>query len=88
MINQELYLEGDLNQMAIQAAALSGIDITLRSNGVYRIIASEDVEKALIYIWLNSIEGWWHYKELYMMNTICTSEEFLAKLQLSIKKER
>lgn len=74
------FLDGDLCQMASQRNFLNSRGIETRQNNVYPCLRWDDVEKALSLIWRNNVEGWWHYKELYVKYNICSEEEFREKL--------
>lgn len=74
----ELWLKGDLSQMGSQARFLKIRGFELRHEDVYRVVSAEDAKKALAAIWIAKIEGWWHYKDLYIKYGICTAEEFGA----------
>ncbi len=75
-----LTIRGDLYQMAEQTRALIHIGIRLKASNVYRIIHKDDVVRALGYIWLYRVEGWWHYDKEYVKYNICTSEDFKRRL--------
>ena len=78
MEKDELWLKGDLCQMGAQGSFLEKRGLSLRRSDVYQIVHPEDVEKALRAIWIEKIEGWWHYEESYIKYDICTAEEFKA----------
>ena len=77
----DLYLRGDLNQMANQRQFISKNDIDLTQVDVYPVVGKSNVIQALSLIWLHSAPGWWHYKDEYIKYGICTNEDFKAKLK-------
>jgi hypothetical protein len=79
-INQDLMLSGDLNQMATQRIFLKRRGLNLNQVDVYPVVNKDDVIQALTMIWVDSIEGWWHYKDEYIKYDICTEDQFKAKL--------
>lgn len=76
----KFFLEGDLCQMSTQREFLNSRGIKTRQNNVYPCLKESDVPKAMYLIWNNRVEGWWHYEELYVKHSICTKEEFRARL--------
>lgn len=79
--NYSFFLRGDLCQMATQRNFLSHRGFNLKQNDVYPCLKECDVERALKEIYLNKVEGWWHYDDEYVKYNICTKEEFLNKLK-------
>lgn len=70
------YLRGDLCQMAEQKKFLRQQGFEVSQVNVYPTIMLQDVYKVLLIIWLNKVEGWWHYEDKYIEHDICTKEEF------------
>lgn len=75
------FMKGDLSQMSIQRNFLSSRGFDVKQNNVYPCLKEEDVEKALKLIWEQSVEGWWHYEDLYIKHNICSKEQFWVKLE-------
>ncbi len=76
-----LWIQGDLCQMGTQARFLLNRGFELEQSNVYRIVAEKDKKRALQLIWDFKIEGYWHYKTLYLEYEICTAEEFSNRLK-------
>ena len=74
------FLSGDLSQMSTQRSALNLGGVETKQNNVYPCVREKDIPKALGIIWNNRVEGWWHYEDLYVKHSICTSEEFKTSL--------
>lgn len=74
-------LQGDLNQMSIQAEALRAHGFTITFSDVYPIVQTEDdFKRALKLLWDREIPGWWHYLERMIEYGICTKEAWQEKL--------
>jgi hypothetical protein len=71
---------GDLNQLARQRIILNSRGVETRQSDVFPCVMRKDVPEALKIIWEGSIEGWWHYEDLYLKYGICTEEEFKARM--------
>jgi hypothetical protein len=75
-------LNGDLNQMSIQADVLRAQGFTITFNDVYPIVQTEDdFKRALKLLWDRQVAGWWHYRERMIEYGICTNETWTNKLQ-------
>lgn len=75
----EFYLDGDLNQMAIQKQFLEKNNLRVGINGgVPGLFSEEDFITALRLIWTNKVDGWWgqRYQTRYIRYGICSKEEF------------
>lgn len=70
------FLSGDLCQMSSQRNFLNSRGIQTRQNNVYPCLRQADVAEALRLIWTNKADGWWHYRDSYILHSICTGEEF------------
>lgn len=77
------FLSGDLSQMSSQRSFLNRMGVETRQNNVYPCLKESDVPKALNLIWVNRVDGWWHYEDLYVKHSICTKEEFWTRLKRS-----
>jgi hypothetical protein len=73
---EELWVQGDLNQMGLQKKFLLGHHIALRMQDVYPVVKAEHAEAALRLIWSHKVEGWWHYSKQYLKYNICTKEQY------------
>jgi hypothetical protein len=74
-------LQGDLNQMSIQAEALRAQGFDIGFSDVYPIVRTEDdFKRALKLLWDREIPGWWHYLERMVEYGICTKESWQEKL--------
>jgi len=83
------YIQGDLNQMGLQRRFLqTSCFIEVQQSDVRPVIKQEDVKRALISIFNDKIEGWWHYLDKYIELNICTKEQFNEELKLSVKRNR
>ncbi len=71
-----VFLQGDLCQMSNQKSALRLAGFEVGQTDVYPTIAEEDIERALLYLYLNKVDGWWNYEELFIKHNICTKEQF------------
>jgi hypothetical protein len=75
-------LQGDLNQMSIQAEALRAHGFEIGFSDVYPIVKTEDdFKRALRLLWDHEVPGWWHYKEKMTQYGICTEESWKEKLE-------
>lgn len=74
------FLSGDLCQMASQRNFLNSRGIITKQNNVYPCVKASDVKEALSLIWNVRVEGWWHYRDSYIKYSVCTSEEFMKRL--------
>lgn len=74
------FLDGDLSQMSSQKSVLNRNGIITKQNNVYPCLKEKDIPKAMEIIWNSRVEGWWHYKELYVKHNICTAKEFDERL--------
>lgn len=75
-------LQGDLNQMSIQADVLRAQGFTITFSDVYPIVQTEDdFKRALKLFWDRETPGWWHYKERMIQYGICTEERWEEKLE-------
>lgn len=77
------FLSGDLCQMSSQRTFLNSRGIQTKQNNVYPCVRQSDVSEALRLIWINKVDGWWHYKDDYILHSICTNEEFMTYLKRS-----
>lgn len=75
-----LALQGDLNQMAIQMRELHLNGIKSCVQGGIPFIEKEVFPRALTIIWIDSIHGWWNYKDEFIKYGLCTEKEFNEKL--------
>lgn len=76
MENTDLTIRGDLLQFWAQENKLSRMGISCKRSDVYRIIPADKVIEALTIIWVNQVEGWWHYKEEFIKYDICSAEDW------------
>lgn len=82
-------LNGDLNQMSIQADFLRAQGFTIRFSDVYPVIETEDdFKRALKLLWDRQVAGWWHYRERMIEYGICTNESWTNKLQAYTETRR
>ena len=77
-ISEVMYcLNGDLNQMGVMAARLNADGFDVRMLNVYPGFASlEEYKKALRYLWVKRIEGWWGQERDLIKYGICTQTEY------------
>ena len=68
--------DGDLNQMGLQKRSLKDAGFEITQEDVFPVVKKDDIEKALLHLYLNKIEGWWNYEDRYIKYGICTKEEF------------
>lgn len=80
MFNKSLTIRGDLVQMGTQDLFLRQRGITLKHSNIYPIVEEVDVKKVLTMIWVNKVDGWWHYEEEYIEHGIITKEQFRERL--------
>ena len=74
---EELFLDGDLNQMANQHKFLANRGIPLHRVNVYSVInGKENIKKAMQLILDMKVDGWWHYKTECIDYGVCTAEEW------------
>lgn len=75
------FLSGDLCQMSSQRVFLNSNGIKTKQNNVYPCVRNTDIPKALGLIWLHKTDGWWHYKNEFILYNICTKEEFFKNIK-------
>ena len=80
------FLDGDISQMSNQKSFLIEQGISVGQNNVYPVLEEKDVKKALILIWSNKVDGWWHYKKEYVELGICTDEEWSNALGRQVNR--
>lgn len=76
----DFHLKGDLKQMAEQKKSLVLWGFDVQQNDVYPSLKRTDVKRALDLIWGFGIDGWWHYKEKYILHGICSDWDFQQAL--------
>jgi hypothetical protein len=82
-------LQGDLCQMFTQKKAMDLYEVPYIMQDVYPTIEGEkDYKRALVIIWDDRIEGWWHYKEDYVRYGICSAEEFDTRLHKQVESKK
>lgn len=82
-------LQGDLCQMLAQKKAMDLYGVPYIMQDVYPTIEGDnDYKRALIIIWDDRIEGWWHYKEEYVRFGICSEEEFNTRLHKQVNGKK
>jgi len=75
------YFDGDLNQLGAQRRLLSSYGFNIKMSNVYPTLETqEEFIKAISLLWTMKCEGWWHYREYYFENDICTPYEFWINL--------
>ena len=82
-------IRGDLNQIFEQKDKLGrcwGVQIT--GSHLTFIIHEQSVKLALRMLYDDTIEGWHHYEDEYIQHGICTKEEFLKKLKISVEQRK
>jgi len=81
-----MLLKGDLNQLAIQKGILERwLEV---SNTIPPRIDDKEDEDTLNIFWDNKVAGWWNYKEEMIQLGICTEEQWLNELKLSVERNR
>lgn len=81
-----MQLKGDLNQMAIQKGILEGwLEV---SNTIPPEIDDSEDKDSIDIFWMNKIAGWWNYKDELIEYGICTEEEYINELKLSVDRNR
>lgn len=75
------FLSGDLCQMSNQRRFLNENGIETKQNNVYPCLMQKDISKALTLIWTLKCDGWWHYRDNYILYGICTEEDFNNRLK-------
>jgi hypothetical protein len=81
MEQSDLTIDGDLNQISAQRRFLSVEGFNFKVVGVFPVVAAENVKEVLTRIWRFKVDGWWHYKERYIQNGVCTEEQYNETLQ-------
>jgi hypothetical protein len=82
-------LNGDLNQMSIQADVLRANGFTITFSDVYPIVQTEDeFKRALKLFWDRQVPGWWNYREKMLKYEICTEDQWKEKLDAYCEDER
>jgi hypothetical protein len=80
-------LNGDLNQMSIQAEALRANGFEIGFSDVYPVVKTEDdFKRALKFLWDREVPGWWHYQERMIEYGICTKESWRNRLEAYSKR--
>ena len=83
----DLTCRGDLSQLATQKEVLSkGFDYYM--SDVYPVVREASVKNFLYFMYNQNIEGWWHYRDVFVEYNICTAEEFIEKLRYVVKSRR
>jgi len=76
-----MLLNGDLGQMCRQKSALRMAGFIVGQTDIYPTVEESDVERALLFIYINKIDGWWNYESDFINHGICTKEQFWTKME-------
>ncbi|OPH61783.1 hypothetical protein BC351_00655 [Paenibacillus ferrarius] len=81
----KFFLDGDLNQLAIQKNCLEtqckGFKLNFESGFPPCLDSQEEYDRAVSCIWMDKVEGWWNYKRDLIYSGHCTEEKFYEVLR-------
>lgn len=85
-------LDGDLNQISIQARYLetqcAGFMLKRETGFVPGLVGDDEYKRALNCFWIDKVEGWWNYRDDLIRFNICSKDEFNLKLRESVESKR